>query len=174
MGLFFDILSSINHPEQRGSIEQLATVLTQAQQLSDQHDLDASTLQSLVTGLGRAMQSGLQEPDRLGSDRMERLFQWVRSIDRPSSITAQPPLKPLWNDDQQRTIVREVAQKTGLPIQRVESMLPALVQLILGLLNMGTIQSVAKVTNPLLTRFRDDDSPLGDVLRLSNRFLAMA
>lgn len=171
MGLFFDILSSINHPEQRGDIEQLATVAAQAEQLAAQHHLDISTLQALVSCLGRAMQSTLQDlpqsdPHGMGPiAQMGRLSQWLPIPDQPASN------QPVWTADRQGILIREVAQKTGVPIGLVESMLPALVSLILGLLDMGTIKSVAKVTNPLLSRFRDDEGNLGDVLRLSDRFL---
>jgi hypothetical protein len=171
MGLFFDILSSINHPEQRGDIEQLTAVVAQAEQLATQHHLDVSTLQALLDSLGRAMQSTLRElprsdPHGMGQiAKMGLISQWLPAPDQGASN------QPVWTTDRQGILVRDMAQKTGVPISCVESMLPALMSLILGLLDMGTIQSIAKVTNPLLNRFRDDEGDLGDVLRMSNRFL---
>lgn len=180
MGLFFDILSTINHPEQRGSVERLFAVISQSQQMEAQYNLDAPTLQALVSGLGRAMQSSLQDPDPTNpldsstspkpEQQFDRLSQWVQSVEHPRSKPAQP----LWSPDRQRIVIRDIAQRTGLPIPLVESMLPGLISLVLGLLNMGTIQTIAKVTNPLLIRFRDDSSNLGDVLRMGERFLGAA
>jgi hypothetical protein len=187
MGLFFDILSSINHPEQRGNIEQLTAVTVQAEQLATQHHLDAPTLQALVTSLGRSMQSTLKtlpqvEPHGMGQImKMGQISQWLPDQNPPvnSSQAASNQAilnqaasnQAVWTADRQKALVREIAQQTGVPISLVESMLPSLLSLILGLLNMGTIKSVAKVTNPLLNRFRDDQGNLGDVLRLSDRFL---
>jgi hypothetical protein len=178
MSLFFDILNSINHPEQRGNIEQLTAVAVQAEQLAAEHNLDAPTLQALVTGLGRSMQSTLKtlpqvEPHGMGQIvKMGQISQWLPDPNPPVNLPNQAGLnQAVWTADRQKSLAREIAQQTGVTVSLVESMLPSLLSLILGLLNMGTIKSVAKVTNPLLNRFRDDQGNLGDVLRLSNRFL---
>ncbi len=171
MSLFFDILSSINHPEQRGNIEQLTAVTAQAKQLAAQNNLDAPTLQSLVSCLGRSMQSTLQDLPRSDPHgtgpilKMGQVSQWLPVQDPAVSN------QPVWTVDRQTFLVRDIAQQTGVPIPLVERLLPSLLSLILGLLNMGTIKSVAKVTNPLLNRFRDDEGSLGNVLRMSDRFL---
>jgi hypothetical protein len=182
MSLFFDILSSINHPEQRGNIEQLTAVAAQAEQLAAEHNLDAPTLQALVTGLGRSMQSTLKtlpevEPHGMGQIvKMGQMSQWLPDLNPPVNSlqvasNQAASNQAVWSADRQKALAREIAQQTGVPISLVESMLPSLLSLILGLLNMGTIKSVARVTNPLLNRFRDDQGNLGDVLRLSDRFL---
>jgi phytoene dehydrogenase-like protein len=178
MSLFFDILSSINHTEQRGDIEQLTAVAAQAEQLAAQHNLDASTLQALVTGLGRSMQSTLKtmpqpEPHGMGEIvKMGQLSQWLPDQNPPVHSSPQAAAnQAIWTADRQKILIREIAQQTGVTVSLVESMLPSLLGLILGLLNMGTIKSMARVTNPLLNRFRDDQGNLGDVLRLSDRFL---
>jgi hypothetical protein len=178
MSLFFDILSSINHPEQRGDIEQLTAVTTQAEQLAAQHNLDAPTLQALVTGLGRSMQSTLKtlpQAELHGMAeiaKMGQLSQWIQDQNPPVNSSNQVAAnQAVWTADRQKILVREIAQQTGVTVSVVESMLPSLLSLILGLLNMGTIKSMARITNPLLNRFRNDQGSLGDVLRLSDRFL---
>jgi hypothetical protein len=177
MSLFFEILSSINHPEQRGDIEQLTAVTAQAEQLAVQHNLDASTLQALVTGLGRSMQSALKtmpqlEPHGMGQiAQMSQMSRWIPDQNSLDSSHQAASTQAVWTTDRQKILAREIAQQTGVTVSLVESMLPSLLSLILGLLNMGTIKSMARVTNPLLNRFRDDQGSLGDVLRMSDRFL---
>ncbi|MEY3827811.1 MAG: hypothetical protein RLZZ148_2632 [Cyanobacteriota bacterium] len=51
MGLVFDILSSINNPQQQGSVDQLSTLLGGVSKLAATQGLDANGTQSLLSNV---------------------------------------------------------------------------------------------------------------------------
>jgi hypothetical protein len=52
MSLFFDVLSSINNPNQSGSVEQLASITQGLQKVSSQNNVSASLMESVMSALG--------------------------------------------------------------------------------------------------------------------------
>ena len=61
MGLFFDVLSAINNPNQNANVDQLSSVAGSVQQLASQHGVEPSAMQGIVSGLGGALRPALQQ-----------------------------------------------------------------------------------------------------------------
>jgi hypothetical protein len=168
MSLFFDVLSSINNPNQQGSIEQLGSVTQSLQQLAATQGLSSSQMSGLLTALGPAL---LQQKGLLGNGQLGGLMGQLAGAGAGASAlqSAIPP-------QIQQQIAQVVAQKTGLSPSLIQSLLPQVLPAVLGLLGMGaTKPGVGGGDNPLLSAFLDSDrsgsTDLGDVFKFADRFL---
>ena len=61
MSLFDQILGAVNNPGQQGSMDQLGSLVNMAQQVSGQNGMDPAMTQTVMSMLGGAVQSGLQD-----------------------------------------------------------------------------------------------------------------
>ncbi|MGG6292836.1 DUF937 domain-containing protein [Leptolyngbya sp. AN02str] len=173
MGLFFDILSSINHPNQQGSADQLSTVVGAVQQLSASHGISPSTMQSTMSVLGSLLRPALQQQAAIpgGLSSLEGMLSQVASHGEASA-----PLLQSWVTPQlQQQMATAIAQRTGLNTAMLQSALPGLVASVMGLLNMGASRPGMGSANPVLEAFldgdRDEDADLGDVIKFASRFV---
>lgn len=169
--MFFDVLKSINDPNQQGSVEQLSGAMNTLQQLSAGHGVNASTMQTVMSTLGQSMgpimrqQSASGGLSSLGS--MVGQFAGGRggASGLPSFITPQI----------QQQLIQGISGKTGLNAGTLQSMMPGLLSSVMGMLSMGGSKSGIGGSNPLLTAFldsdRDGDTDLGDVFKFAGRFL---
>jgi Bacterial protein of unknown function (DUF937) len=184
MGLFFDILSSINSPDRAGSVEQLSAVTGAITGLAEKSGIDSKTAETVVSSLGGYLRSALGEQQAtLGAEGLENQLGQVLGGGNPlGGILGQltggglggGALNTLLPPALQQQIANGIAAKTGLNAEQILGALPVLIPAVLGMLNMG--KSTGGIgSNPLLKSFldsdRDGDTDLGDVLHFANRFL---
>ncbi len=72
-GTLFDILSSINNPNQQGSVDQLSNVVNSVQQLGAERGIPASTLQTIFSSLGGFLGPVLKQQSGLGGSPLDGL-----------------------------------------------------------------------------------------------------
>jgi hypothetical protein len=180
MGLFFEMLSAINNPNQQASIDQLSSLTSSVQQLADQNGIDVSTAQSVLSALGGFLRPVLQQQTggnpalegllgQLGGGNLGGLVGQLAGSNLGTSALDSLIPPPL-----QQQIIQGIAQKTGLDAGMIQGLLPTLVPIVLKFLNMGTSTS-GQGGNSLLKTFldsdRDGDTDLGDLMKFANRFL---
>ncbi|NJP11340.1 MAG: DUF937 domain-containing protein [Leptolyngbyaceae cyanobacterium RU_5_1] len=171
MGLFFDVLSAINNPDQQGSVAQLESVTNSIQQLATEHGIQPSQLQMVMSALGGALRPALQQQQStVGGNPLGNLMGQVAGAGMGSSM-----LQSLLSPELQQQISQTIAQRIGISPDVIQSVLPTLIPAVISLLNMGASQSGVQGSNPLLSAFldgdRDGDTDLGDVFKFANRFL---
>jgi uncharacterized protein YidB (DUF937 family) len=180
MGLFFEVLSAINNPNQSASIDQLSSLTGSVQQLAAQNGLDVSTTQSVISALGGFLRPVLQQ--QAGSNAsLEGILRQVGGGNLGGTVSqlaggnlGATALDSLIPPALQQQIIQGIAQKTGLDAGMIQSLLPTLIPVVLNFLKMGNNTS-GQGGNSLLNTFldsdRDGDTDLGDMMKFANRFL---
>lgn len=170
MSLFFDVLSSINNPNQQGSVTQLGNVVGGLQQLATSQGIDAAQMQSVLSSVGGFLGPALQQQQGMlgGGGQLENLVGQLGGSGAPA--TAMQSLIP---PQVMQQLVQVVSQKTGLDAGMLQGLLPSLIPAVMGLLNMGSSQPGTRGDNPLLGAFLSGGSnaDLGEVFKFANRFL---
>jgi hypothetical protein len=171
MGLFFDVLSAINNPNQGGSVEQLTGIMNAANQMASASGMDGNAMQGALSGLGSVLRPAMKQQAATGG--LESLVGQLAG----GALTGGAggaALQSLLTPQLQQQVVQGLAQKTGLPAGVLQSALPGLVSTAMGFMNMGAPKGGIG-TNPLLRAFldadRDGDADLGDVFKFAGRFL---
>ena len=170
MSLFDQILGAVNNPGQQGSMDQLGSLVNMAQQVSGQHGMDPAMTQTVMSMLGGAVQSGLQDHnDANGFEATQDLVQQLGS-----SATANPnAIASLIPMDVQQQICGAIAQQTGLDAGMVQGMLPSLIPVAMQMLQGSAAQGGA--SNPLLNMFldknHDGNLDMGDAMGLAMQFM---
>jgi hypothetical protein len=170
MGLFFDVLNSINDPKQGGSVDQLSGVMDSIQQLTGKQGMNATATQALMSALSGPLKSALQQQSTTGGGLNDLIGQFAGG--NPSVSAVQSLFPP----QMQQQMIQGVAQKTGMSPSLLQSVLPTLLPAVMGILNMGRPNVPgARGGNPILNTFldsdRDGDTDLGDVFKFAGRFL---
>ncbi|MGA9377270.1 MAG: hypothetical protein WBV73_00590 [Phormidium sp.] len=171
MGLFFEILSSINNPNQQGSVSQLETILNTVKQLSVNWGFDTSQIQSLMSTLGSLLRPVLQQQDSLSGGSLESIMR--QFMGAGASVAA---LESFLSPELQEKMVQTIAQTTGLSPNKIQTALPTLIFSVISLLNMGASKpGIQGGGNPILIAFlnadKDRDVDLGDAIKSATRFL---
>ncbi len=170
MSLFFDVLSSINNPQQQGSVAQLDQVVGNLQQLATNQGIDTAQLQSVLSSVGSFLGPALQQQQGvLGSGQLENLVGQLGGSGAPA--TAMQSLIP---PQVMQQLVQAVSQKTGLDTGMLQNLLPSLIPAVMGLLHMGASKPGAEGgDNSLLKTFLNGGSSadMGEVFKFANRFL---
>ncbi len=179
MGLFFDVLSAVNNPNQNASVDQLSSVAGTVQQLASQHGVEPSAMQGILSGLGGAMRPALQQQatggglgdlmGQLASSQLTGGGGGLGNMGNMGGLAAM--ITP--------QLIQGLSQKTGVNSGALQSMLPALIPVVMQFLNMGASKTGGSAAgladNPLLKSFldgdRDGDVDLGDVFKFTGRFL---
>jgi hypothetical protein len=168
MSLFFDVLSAINNPQQQANISQLEAVTSTVQQLAGNHGVKPDQMQTVLSAVGGALQPALKQ--HAGSGGLDSLI--GAAIGSGAGTSA---LQSLIAPQLQNQMISSIAQTTGIPSGTLQTLVPALIPVVLRFLNMGkgTEQTAG---NPLLTAFlgdsnQDGNTDLGDVLKFAGRFL---
>jgi hypothetical protein len=171
MSLFFDVLSSINNPNQSGSVEQLASITRGLQQVSSQHGVSSSSMESVMSALGPVLGGALKTQGGGGAQLQDMIGQVA------SGAASGNPLQSLLTPQIQQQLAQAVAQKVGISGTTVQAMLPALLPIVMQLLNMGKSRSGVAGSNPLLNAFLGGSAGstnLGHAMKFANRFLQPA
>ncbi|ELR96234.1 DUF937 domain-containing protein [Gloeocapsa sp. PCC 73106] len=171
MGLFFDVLSAINNPNQAASIDQLSQVTNSVNDVASTNGLDPSNMQGVMSSLSGFLRPALQQKMAGGSNPLESMMGQFTG----GGGAGLSDLTSLLPGNLQTEMISGMAQKTGLDSSMLQGMLPKLLPAVMGLLNMGKTTGGMGGGNPLLKAFldsdRDGDVDLGDVFKFSNRFL---
>jgi hypothetical protein len=189
MSIFFEILSAINNPEQKASIDQLSQATNTIQQLAKSNGIDPAMTQSLLSTAGGYLQSALQQQG--GTGGAQQISGLLGSLtggagggnpiagaigqltDNNPSLSAIQALIP---SQIQQQMIQGLVQKTGLNADVVQGMLPTLLPTVLNLLQMGAGKAdTPEAKNPVLEAFLDNSggnsADLGEVFKFANRFL---
>jgi hypothetical protein len=171
MGLFFEVLSAINNPNQQGSADQLSTLMNSVQQLGAGRGINAPTLQTALSAVGNFIQPALKQQSTAGGDRS--LDQLVGQL--ADSTAGTGALQSLLSPQLQQQMVQSVSQRTGLSDNTLQTLLPGLLSTAMGFLNMGANKPGVSGSNPVLSAFldsdRESDTDLGTVFKFASRFL---
>lgn len=173
MSLFDEILGAVNNPNQQASVDQLGNLVGMVQQVSGNNGMDAATTQSVMSMVGSAVQSGLQDHSQAnGMDATQNLVNQLSSGNTNAGAIASliPP-------DLQRQVSSAIALQTGLDAGMVQSMLPSLIPVVLGMIQSGAPQGGTQSAgdNPLLNMFldanHDGNLDVGDAMGLAMKFM---
>jgi hypothetical protein len=177
MGLFDQVLGAISNPQQQASVDQLGSILGAVQQLSAGQGVDANAMQGVVSNVGGFVRTALQEKRAAeGNAGVEAL------VNQFAGTGANPvAMQLLFPPQKQQQIAETVAQRTGLDPSLVRSLLPAVVPIVLKLLQTGAptpgaaATAGAAPTNSVLNTFLDTDGDgdvdMADTLSMAGKFL---
>jgi len=172
MGLFDQIINSLDNSNREASSGQMASIFSTMQQVSDSYGAEPSTVQSVVSIVGNYVRSALQQKRTTeGSEQAQAIVnQYSGSYPNPQAVHS------LFSRNQEDQLAQDAAQRTGLNIGTIKEMLPILVPLVLNLLQTGTrSQSPQSGSNPVLNAFldadRDGDVDIADMMRHASRYL---
>lgn len=172
MGLFDQVIDAINNNNRVGSSDQLATILSTVQQLSNSYGTNPSTVQSLLSLVGGQVRSSLQQQRTINGEEQAQAIvnQYSGTYPNPQAVHS------LFSPNQQQHLTQTAAQQTGLNMGTIQQMLPILVPLVLNLLKTGSQnQNIQRGGNPVLNAFldadRDGDVDIADVMNLASRHL---
>lgn len=163
MGLFFELLNSINDPKQSGNIDQLSGVLSAATHVAQQNNLDPSMMQTVLSAMSGPMRSTLQGGG--GS---------ANPMDILSSVMSGNPgaVGNLFTPQLQQQMVQTVAQKTGISSSVLQMAIPLLIPVVLNVFKMGGGNAGKQGANSLFNAFlQGDRADLGQVMKYADRFL---
>lgn len=186
MSFFDQILSAIEDPGQQASMDQLGGILGAVDQLGGANGIDPAMMQTVMSLVGGAVQSSLQEQQStMGPEHVMGLLNQFGG--NGGSANA---LGAILNSGMQQQVASGISQRTGLDAGLIMSLLPVLVPVVLNLLNGGSqqgggmgnmggavpqAQPVSTGGNPLLNAFLDSDRSgsvdLGDALNLAGQYL---
>lgn len=183
MGLFDQILGAIDSPNQQANPDQLSSILGTAQQLSNSQGIDSGTTQTAMSVVGSYVRSALQQQRQThGAGSAEAIVnQYAGTSPSPNAVQA------LFGGNQQNQVIQAVSQRTGIPPQTIQMLLPILVPLVLNLLKTGASSGNAPTSttataggnttggNSVLSAFLDADGDgdvdVGDAMRLAGRYM---
>ena len=170
MGLFNQIVNAINNPTQEASSSQLAGIIGTAQQLGNSSGASFDQVQSVMSIVGNIARSSLQQKKTTdGEQQVESLVsQFSGNVANTLAVQA------LFSNPQVEQIVQLAEEKTGLSPNVIQSMLPAIVPLVLNLLQTGS-QVDSPGSNTVLNSFLDADGDgdvdISDAMKMASRFI---
>jgi hypothetical protein len=172
MSLFFDVLSSINNPNQQASVSQLDSIASSLQQLSANSGIQPNQMQSMMSVLGGALRPMLQkQQSTMGGNQLGGLIGQLAGGRGGSASLMQSMFTP----QLQQQLTQLIAQKTSISPSLVQMALPTLIPAVLNLLNMGSPKPGTQASNSILDTFLNsqntNDADLGHVFQFANRFL---
>ncbi|MGP1384944.1 MAG: hypothetical protein ACTS2F_15370 [Thainema sp.] len=175
MGLFDQVVSALNNPNQQANPGQLSGILDTVQQVMNGQGMDAATSQTLLSVVGKHVRSALQEKRTTqGASQVEDL------VNQYSGTGANPSAVPsIFNPEQEQRTVEDSARATGLNAQTIQSLLPMLIPIVLQFLQSGSAKQPSargtggsnSVLNAFLDSDRDGDVDMGDALSVAGQFL---
>lgn len=171
MKLFDQVMRAVNDPQKQASAGQIGQVLQVVNQLSNQQSLDASTTQALLSVVGSHVRTALSR------QRAEKTQAEAESlVDRFSGTQANlNAVRSIFTPQEETETVQDAAQQTGLNAQKIQSLLPLVVPLVLQFLQLGTDQQAGAGQNSILAGFldtdNDGDADMGDAISMAGRFL---
>lgn len=178
MGLFDQILGAVNTSAQVGGVNDFLSVVTNStpgggldnllnianilKQLSNNVGADSSTMQSILSVVGKEVQSSLQV--KQATDGTESVQDLVNQFAGTSANSEA--VNTLFSPDIQAKVTENAAQVAGLDVETIQQLLPSLVPLVLTFLKSSG--------SPFLNKFVDIDTggdvDIADLLKLASQF----
>jgi hypothetical protein len=174
MGMFFDVLSAINNPNQQANISHLETMTNAVQKIATDNGLPAGQMPGLLSAVGSAVIPALQQKAGGSGNPLEQVLGQVLGGGIGGGIGASA-LQSLFPSQAQSQMIEGIAQKTGLSTGMLQAAVPALLPVVMNFLNMGANKPGHSGGNPLLSAFlgggQNSGAELGNVLSMASRFL---
>lgn len=170
MGIFDQIVDAINNPEREASSQQLASIVNTAQQIGNSSGASFDGVQSVMSIVGNFARSSLQQ--KRATDGQQQVESLVSQFS--GNVANTLAVQALFNSSQVEQIVQLAAQKTGMPADTIQSMLPAIVPLVLNLLKSGSQVNLSgsnNVLNSFLDADGDGDVDISDAMKMASRFI---
>lgn len=169
MGLFDQVMQAIDDPNRLASTNDIGQVAKTVQQLSQQTNASPSGMQQAVSIVGKFVRSSLQETrSQQGNAAAQTLVE--RGSESGTAVLGQ-----LFSGGQQQQIAQTVSDRTGLNASQVQTLLPALIPVVMRLLNSGNTRNPGELNNNVLSSFLDSDgdgdTDMGDMLGMASRFI---
>ncbi|MBC6476200.1 MAG: DUF937 domain-containing protein [Hormoscilla sp. GM102CHS1] len=173
MGLFDSIMGEQagGSPTKQASPSQLGGIFGAVQMLSGNSGASFDQMQSLISIVSSFTRSSLKEKrDSEGDNQRQSLVnQFSGTLPNPLAVRA------LFTLPQVQQIVEVASQKTGLPEDTIQSLLPAVLPLVLNLLQTGSETDNPEGGNSVLSSFLDADGDgdvdIADAMKMTSRFL---
>ncbi len=163
MGLFDQILGAVNNANQPGGLDNLVNIAMTVKQLGNDVGADSSTMQSVLSVVGKQVQSSLQA--KQATDGNEVVQELVNQFAGTSANLEA--VNSLFSPDTQAQLAEDAAQGTKLDVNTIQQLLPTLIPLVFSFLQSGG--------NPLLNKFLDTDGDgdvdITDAIKLASKFL---
>lgn len=171
MSLFNQILSAIDNPNQTANSGQLGGIINTVQQLSSTYQSNPEAVQTATAIVGKHVRSALQQKRDTEGEQQAQEIVHQYSGTSPSNQAVQV----LFSSPQIQQIVNEIESRTPIPAGAIQAMLPALVPLVLNLLETGTDPQNPQSANSVLSSFLDADGDgdidISDAMQLAGRYL---
>jgi len=163
MGLFDQILGAVSNSNQPGGLDNLVNIAMTVKQLGNGVGADSSTMQSVLSVVGKQVQSSLQA--KQATDGSESVQELVNQFAGTSANLEA--VNSLFSPGTQAQLAEDAAQGTNLDVNTIQQLLPTLIPLVFSFLQSGG--------NPLLNKFLDVDGDgdvdIADAIKLASRFL---
>ena len=165
MGLFDQILGAVGNSNQPAGLDNLLNIATTVQQLGSGLGVDSSTMQSILSVVGKQIQSSLQAKEATeGSEAVQDLINQFAGTSANSQAVDN-----LFSADIQAKVAENVAQAANVDASTVQQLLPTLIPVVLSFLQSSG--------NPLLSKVLyanvNIDTELSGVINLATRFLGI-
>ncbi|MGB7444043.1 MAG: DUF937 domain-containing protein [Coleofasciculaceae cyanobacterium] len=171
MTLFNQILNAIDNPDRLANAGQLANILGTVNQLSNNSQADTSTIQTLMSVVGKYARPALQAKRDNEGEEQAQSFVNQFSGTQPNNQA----VNLLFNNPQIQQLIEEAERRTGLGAGTIQSLLPTLVPLVLNLLQTGASTQNSQGSNSVLNAFLDSDGDgdidINDAMKMAGRFL---
>lgn len=172
MGLFDQIVGALSDPNREASNSQLNDILSSVQQLTNNQSVSSETTQTALSVLGGYVRSALQQKRTNQGNESVQAFvnQYSGTGTNPQAVAS------LFSTQQQVQVAEAISNRTGIDAATIQSLLPALIPLVLNLLKTGTsTENPQQGSNSVLNRFldadQDGDVDVADAMRLAGQFL---
>lgn len=174
MGLLDQLMGAVANPNQQANPDQLSAIFNTVQQMSGNYGVESNATQAVLSALGGHVKTALQQRQQtVGTDGVAAIVNQVSGT-HPNAGA----LDALFGGNQQQ-VVQSVSQQSGVNASTIQAMLPALIPLVMSVLQSGAMNqggaTGAGGGNPILNAFldgdRDGDTDLGDLMSMAGRFM---
>ena len=174
MGLLDQLMGAVANPNQQANPDQLSAIFNTVQQMSGNYGVESNATQAVLSALGGHVKTALQQQQQtVGTEGVAAIVNQVSGT-HPNAGA----LDALFGGNQQQ-VVQSVSQQSGVNASTIQAMLPALIPLVMSVLQSGAMNqggaTGAGGGNPILNAFldgdRDGDTDLGDLMSMAGRFM---
>ena len=164
MGIFFEVLSAINNPQQEASVQQLGEITQSVQRLTQQNGLQPDAMQSVMSQLGPMLGPLMQQ--KMGGGGAGNMLGGLMSMATGGdsglgALTAM--ITP--------QMLQAVGQQSGVNSNVLQNLIPSLLPVVMNIMKMGN--STGGGGNTILNAFLEggNGADLGTMLKFAHRFM---